>query len=186
MGFSINNANGNGVFTGSRKQIEEGDYIVMISKSTTAAGKKEGSQNVVMEYTITEGDFAGEVVKEWLAVVNSSEVAQQIARSKVSAISSITGITDGEVDDFQGSEIMIRVRKEPNEYVNRNGQTVKGSNAVVENYMTLQMKDAEGKDVAPFRPSSPKPTPVAQTETSAPSGGSGSFDNSDGNDDIPF
>lgn len=190
MGFNISEAQGSGVYTGRKKQLEEGDYPVMISKAVEAAGKKDGTTNAVMEYTIIDGDFSGEVVKEWLSIVNNSEIAQQIARSKVNAISSVTGVTDGGIDAFQGAEMIIRVHKEPNEYINRNGDKVKGFNAVVANYMTLQMKDAEGKDVAPFVPSANKtdsqPDSNSSGQSNSDNTSSRSIDTTGVDDDIPF
>lgn len=184
--FDLSQAGKEGVYTGQRKQLDAGDYPVMISKSVEAAGKKQGSTNAVMEYTILDGEFSGEVVKEWLPIINDSEVAQSIARAKIGAISAITGVTSGGIDGLQGSELMIRVQKEPNEYINRNGQTVKGSNAVVANYMTMQMKDAEGKDVSPFVESKPKDASPTNSTSSGSGSSSISQSSDDMDDEIPF
>lgn len=190
MSFDISQSKSNDVYTGGgQRKLEAGDYPVMISKAVEQASKKGGGQNAVMEYTVLDGEFTGEVIKEWLPVVNANDVAQGIARSKVNAISTITNINSGGIDAFVGAELIIRVNKEPNEYIDRNGEKRKGFNNNIVNYMTMDMKNAEGKDVAPFVPSASQSTTTASTNSDVESGAQTSGGVSAGSapdDEIPF
>ena len=65
MTFNMQDLAGTKAHTGTRTVPDAGDYVVMISKSETADGKKSGSMNATMEYTIiSEGPFTGAVIKE--------------------------------------------------------------------------------------------------------------------------
>lgn len=196
MGFSFRDTEGQQAHTGSRRLPDEGDYRVMISKSDLEDGKKNnGSVNLVMEYTIVGGTFAGTVLKQWLAVVNSSETAQNIARGRAEAIRIVTKLPqNSEVTDLVGREMIVRVIHETNEYLDRNGTKRVGKNAVPDNYMTLDGKNAAGAVVPAFVPSVKQEEPKTNQSSGGNSGSgytggsgqSGGQSGQDLDDEIPF
>lgn len=199
MSFSFRDTEGQQAHTGTRRIPDEGDYRVMISKADLEDSKKgNGAVNLAMEYTILAGDFSGVVLKEWLAVVNKSETAQNIARSKAEALRIITKLKqDAEVNALVGKELIVRVFKEPNEYTDNNGNKRTGVNAVVGNYMNLERLDAAGKPVAAFVPTVKQETSQGSSQGSSGSSQGNSSGNAQGgytggqsrqdlDDEIPF
>jgi hypothetical protein len=186
MTFNMQDLNSTKAHTGTRVTPDAGDYVVMISKSETADGKKSGSLNAVMEYTIiSDGPFTGAVVKEWLAIVNSSEQAQNIARSKLRAVQVTSKSENAQtINDMVGKQIIIRVNKEENEYVDSQGNRRKGFQNNVINYMDMKRKDADGKDVPAFVAQAPKPASDAQFSSTRQAQTTGSA--ADNDDEIPF
>lgn len=187
MTFNMQDLAGTKAHTGTRVTPDAGDYVVMISKSETADGKKQGSLNAVMEYTIiSDGPFTGAVIKEWLAIVNSSEQAQNIARSKLRAIQVTSKSENAQsINDMVGKQIMIRINKEENEYVDNQGNRRKGFQNNVINYMNMQRKDADGKDVPAFVAQAPKPQSDAGFSSVRSQTSTGSAEDND-DDQIPF
>lgn len=177
--------------SGARKLVDRGDYNVLITKSDTADNSKGTGKNVAMEYNILDGDFSGTDLKEWLAVVNSSETAQGIAREKIKALFDVTEVRTGS-DDLVGHTIRVRIDHEANEWTNKNtGKTMKGHNAVITHYMTPDGKNAAGDLVPAFtgQPKSPETTANEGTANSSSSGSSGEIKSSgkaDLDDEIPF
>lgn len=154
--------------TGLKKGLVSGDYAVMISKAEVETNKRNNGDNVVMEYSVLAGEFAGSEAKEWLAVTNPSDVAQGIARSKLMALFDVTKTND--IPALVGKNIMIRmVVTENGTYVDNKGETRPSYDRNVANYMTMDMKDAKGNDVAPFVASEEKP----KAQGSSGSGGTG-------------
>ena len=192
MSFSFRDTEGQQAHTGTRRIPDEGDYRVMISEAKLEDSKKGGGAvNLVMEYTILGGSFAGVVVKEWLAVVNKSEQAQNIARSKAEALRIITRLKqDSDVTALVGKELIIRVIRESNEYMDNQGNKRMGVNAVVNNYMTLERQNAAGQVVPDFVPSVKQETQQAQTSQRSAQGdytSKSSYAGTDALDDeIPF
>lgn len=196
MSFSFRDTKDVNPHTGTRVQPDDGDYAVMVSKFELADNKDRSGQNIEAEYTILSGPFSGASVREWLAVVNKSEQAQNIARSKAEAIRRVTKVSENsDLDAVVGKNMVIRVVSEPNEYVDRNGNRRTGKNLNVVNYMDMKRKDASGKEVAEFVPRAKAEDPKQEDrggyndrndyrndrDQSQTSGGSNDID-----DEIPF
>lgn len=186
MSFGFSNTEGVKPHTGNRSVPDDGDYHVMISKSVLEPSKKgKGGENIVLEYTILAGTFAGAVVKEWLSVINASDTAQNIARAKAEALRVICKLSSTQgSDDLLGKELIIRSKKEPNEYVDNTGTKRTGYNATVVNYMTTDRRDAEGKEVPAFIAVVKQEPAQARSVTHSSSGQQPPNDDMD--DDIPF
>ena len=170
--FNMADLEGVKAHTGTRVTPEAGDYVVMISRASVENGKVAGNMNAAMEYTIlSDGPFNGAVVKEWLAIVNKSEQAQNIARSKLRAIQIVSKSQNVQsVDELVGKQIIIRINKEANQYIDNNGNQRTGYQNNVVNYMDLKRQDSDGKEVAPF-------VAVAQTQQNAQANGFSSVRN---------
>jgi hypothetical protein len=187
MSFNFRETEGVAAHTGSRTVLDDGDHVVMISGSSFEDGKKaNGSKNIVLEYTVLGGNFAGQTVKEWLSVVNPSEIAQNIARSKAEALRIITKLRqDQGSDDFVGKEMIIRTKKKANQYLTDKGETRTGYNAEIVLYMTKDRTDASGKVIAAFIPTAQADN-TTYTGTSSSSTTNTRTTSSGGDDEIPF
>lgn len=186
MTFNMNDLNGVKSHTGTRQTLEAGEYTVMISKADTADGKAHGSINAVMEYTvISDGPFTGAVVKEWLAIVNKSEIAQNIARSKLRAVQLVSKSENAaQVSDMVGKTILIHVGREESEYLDRDGNKRKGINNTVLNYLNTKRQDAEGNTAPPYmaKPAKVQEDQKEEFKSNRYSGTGSSLSD----DDIPF
>jgi hypothetical protein len=188
MTFNMNDLSGVKAHTGTRQTLDAGEYAVMISKADTADGKSQGAINAVMEYTVlTDGPFKGAVVKEWLAIVNKSETAQNIARSKLRAVQLVSKSENAaQVSDMVGKSIIIHVGREESEYVDREGNKRKGINNTVLNYLNMKRQDSDGNAAPVYNAPAPKVKDVAQEEfKSSRQHSAGSGSNND-DSDIPF
>jgi hypothetical protein len=187
-GFSFRDTEGHNPHTGNRSIPDDGDYSVMISKADLGDNKSRTGLNLALEYTILAGEYSGSVLKEWLSVVNNNETAQNIARSKAEAIRRVTKLSqDSDIDALVGKNMIVRVKKEPNEYVDNNGNKRTGYNAVPVMYMDLNRTNAEGKPVAQFVAVAKQDNPPpAQSQQSSGSNKSATSMKADLDDDIPF
>lgn len=176
--FNMNEMGDVKAHTGSRVIPDAGDYNVVISDAELQTNNNNNGTNIFMEYTILDGNFAGSTVKEWLAVVNNSERAQIIARSKLQAIRVVTkSEAEGNVSALKNKSLRLRLNKTEGSY---NGRTVYNSDVVM--YMDSTGRNAEGKEVAAFVPIETPPVNNTQTQSSDPVGGG----SQSGDDDIPF
>jgi hypothetical protein len=184
-GFSFKDTEGHNPHTGTRTVPDDGDHTVMISKSSLDPSKKGNGLNLALEYTVLSGAFSGSILKEWLSVVNTNETAQNIARSKAEAIRRVAKLPqDADVDALVGKNIIVRTKKEANEYVDNNGVKRTGYNAIPVMYMDLNRQNPEGKVVAAFVPSAKQEQ--IQTTVTNPNNGSKDSNDNDVDDDIPF
>lgn len=197
-GFNTNDMGDVDPHTGGGKQrVDSGDYNVMVSTSAFGPNKKNNGSNLHLVYTVLDGNFQGVEIDEYLSVINPSEQAQNISRSKLESILTVTGMkADGktDTDDLQGRSMRIRVMKNPNEFINDKGETVKTFNNDVTVYMDMDSKNAKGDTVSAFIPkdetsSNRGSTSSGGSSSSQSSGGqtsgSGSSGGSD-DSDIPF
>lgn len=176
--FNMNEMGDVKAHTGSRVVPDAGDYNVVVSDAELETNKSGNGTNVLMEYTILDGNFAGSTVKEWLAVVNNSEQAQNIARSKLQAIRVVTkSEAEGYVSALKNKSLRLRLNKTEGSY---NGRTVYNSDVVM--YMDSTGRNAEGKEVTAFVPTEVAPVANTQTQSSNTVGGG----SQSGDDDIPF
>lgn len=148
MGFSFNELEGVDPSTGERVYIGTGDYNVMISSSEIQTSKNNRGTNLHLKYTVLDGPFQGTEVQEWLAIVNSSEKAQEIARAKLKALQIVAAVRDnGTTDDLVGKAIRLRIFKEASFFNDSNTGEKKASyQAVIKNYMSMSGKDAKGNE----------------------------------------
>jgi hypothetical protein len=94
---------------------------------------------------------------------------------------------DSDIDALVGKNMIVRVKKEPNEYVDNNGNKRTGYNAVPVMYMDLNRTNAEGKPVAQFVAVAKQDNPPpAQSQQSSGSNKSATSMKADLDDDIPF
>lgn len=151
MNFSFNSMGDVKAHTGQRVVPDSGDYNVMLSDITMDSNRAGDGHNIIVTYSILDGDFAGSELKEWLAVINKNETAQNIAQSKLKAIYLVTGKTSAKsFTELAGTVLRIRVLKKPNKYIDNNGNEREGHNNEVAMYMDTNGRNPEGKDVAPY------------------------------------
>ena len=190
--FDMNDLAGTDAYAGGGSvKPDAGDYTVMISKSDTSANAKGNGTNIAMEYTVLDGQFQGTVLKEWLAVVNPSAQSQEIARSKLKALQVVSNSqNERRPEALTGKTIIIRITKEPHQFVNDRGTKVNTFNNNVINYMNLKRVNAAGKEVPAFvaQAQTEQTSPASQSSSSSNNGDSQAARQSrkDLDDEIPF
>lgn len=151
MNFGYNSVEDKQTHTGSRAVPDSGDYNVMISDITMESNNNKDGHNIIVTYSILDGDFAGSEVKEWLAVINKNETAQNIAQSKLKSIYIVTQNTSAQsFTDLQGAVLRIRIHKKERSWVDDNGNERDGYNTEVAIYMDSEGNNATGKPVPAY------------------------------------
>lgn len=148
MNFGYSSVEDKQAHTGGRVVPDSGDYNVMISEIEMKSNKQGNGHNIEVTYSILDGDFAGSELKEWLAVINKNETAQNIAQSKLKSIFIVTGNTSAQsFTELQGAVLRVRVYKKEHTYVDDNGNERDGYNTEIVMYLDTEGKNANGKEV---------------------------------------
>lgn len=201
MNFGFNDMGDVDAHTGGSRQVpDSGDYNVMISDIEMQSNRAGNGHNIVVTYSIVDGDYAGTEVKEWLAVINKNDTAQNIAQSKLKAIYLVTGKTSARsFTELNGAILRVRLYKKENRYQDSNGNWRDGFNNEVVTYMDTQGRNPQGKEVPAYTgpdvhgASKSQKTATAstssgnssnQTHNGGQSSGFDGYGNDD--DDIPF
>lgn len=151
MNFGYNNVEDKQTHTGARAVPDSGDYNVMISDIQMESNSRQDGHNIVVTYSILDGDYAGSEVKEWLAVINKSDTAQNIAQSKLKSIYITTGKTSASsFTELQGAVLRIRLYKKEHQWTDNDGNSRDGYNTEVAMYMDTDGNNANGKEVPQY------------------------------------
>lgn len=160
MNFSFDSMNDVQAHTGQRVIPDSGDYNVMISDIKMESNSKNNGHNIIVTYSIVDGEYAGSELKEWLAVINPNDTAQGIAQSKLKAIYLVTKkVSAKHYRELNGTLLRIRVLKKENTYTDNNGNQRDGFNNEVVMYMDTSGRNSDGKEVAAYA----GPTVVAKS-----------------------
>lgn len=189
MNFGFNDMDDVNAHSGVRVTPDSGDYNVMISSIEMVSNSAKNGHNIHVKYSILDGDYAGSEIQEWLAVVNKSETAENIAKSKLKAIYIVTDKKNATgFTDLMGAVLRIRVYKKTRNYTDDRGNEREGFNTEVAMYMSSAGLDINGKEVAPY--SGPAVMEGKKADKPKSSGNSynagSSYSNSDDDDEIPF
>lgn len=151
MNFGYNALDDVDAHTGGGRVVpDSGDYNVMISSIGMESSAK-GGHNIVVKYSILDGDFAGTEITEWLPVVCASETAQNIALSKLKAMYVVTNKTKAKMfQELEGALLRIRILKKEAQFTNSNGELVDTFNSDVNMYISTKGLDPNGKEVPDY------------------------------------
>lgn len=136
------------VATGSRETPDDGDYNLLITEAEYKNTKNGTGQGVALVMTIIDGPFAGNEVHTWINIVNSNSVAQNIGRSDMKALMTITGSQTDQ--DLKGKSIRARLIGEVSDFTGRDGRPAKSVNLRPRIYMDLEGRNAKGEKVPDF------------------------------------
>ena len=133
--------------------LPDGQYEVIISKSEMKETKAGDGEMLALTYEVIEGEHEGRLLWEYLNLVNKSDVAERIGRSKLASICKAVGVmAPEESDELHDKPLVITVRRDKKDNT-RN--TIKG------------YASADGTHAERVK-NEPKPEPKAAPEPEKP------------------
>lgn len=93
--------------------LPDGQYEVIISRSEMRDTKAGDGEMLVLTFEVIEGDYEGRLLWENINLVNKSDVAERIGRSKLASIcKAVNVMAPEESEDLHDKPLVITVRRD--------------------------------------------------------------------------
>lgn len=79
-------------YSGSRKILPRGDYIMLITNDEYRQNKKNTGSGYLIDWQICEGQYAGTELKSWLNYDHQNQTTEKIGRGELRAITDACGV----------------------------------------------------------------------------------------------
>jgi len=151
--------------------IPPGQYQAVILNSEMVATRSGAGQMLVLDVTITQGQYANTEFKERLNIINSNPVAVEIAYKTLARVSEALGMVQTPADSTQlhNKPLMIEIATEAGEpYVDNAGVQKQGKDkSIISKWLALPAGGAPNP-LAQGAAVSPSPAAVSPVPASAP------------------
>ncbi len=129
-----------------KKVIAPGKYKALITQCDYTPNKLKNGFNLIPTFQIVEGEYQGEEITQYLSIKNPSKQAQDIAVAKKARLGVILCGTPNPADTdlLLNKLLIIETDTEANNYTNKEGVEVKGTNNIIKQY---HPKAGEFKDL---------------------------------------
>ncbi len=138
----------------ARKVIAPGNYKAIITQCDYTENKNRNGFNLVPTLQIIEGEYKGEEITQWLCIKHPKPDVQRIAIDKKARIGVILCGTPNpkDTDLLLNKPLIIETGTEPNNFTNKDGVEVQGTNNIIKNYHPINgtyKELVDGKRSAP-------------------------------------
>jgi len=122
LGFNVEAAKSQEVWSGSLPPIPEGEYQMMASTCDKCKTKDGTGEYWKFEFVITDGEYEGRKIYQMFNTINKNETAQNIGRSQFKRYMEVIGNFNPDTEaDLLNIAFLAQVKCVDNEWTDANG-----------------------------------------------------------------